>query len=157
MLRPILHILALSFLMLTANAQQHKQALPHGMVYGGKPSTVALMRADSVEEAMGKKARTSASVVGTVLEVTKEQGGWFTMDAGQGRVIRAHFKNYKVKLPKALKGREVIMQGVATKQFIADDAQPLAGDTVTGKKQHQVKTDPKKRILFEVAGLMINK
>jgi hypothetical protein len=156
MLRQILLITMICLCTLVASAQK-KTALPHGMTYGTKPSTVALLRADTLEQAMGKKARISTSVVGKVLKVTKSKGGWFDMDAGKGRIIKAHFKDYNISLPTALKGREVIIQGVAAKQFIADDAQPLAGDTVVGKKQHQVRTNPKQRLIFEMTGLMVNK
>ena len=79
------------------------------------------------------------------------------MDAGNGKTIKAHFKNYNVNLPEAIKDRTVIIQGVAQKQFIADDLQHFAGDTVKGKKQHTVNTNPKQRIDFEVRGLIIDK
>ncbi len=136
---------------------QKKVALPHGMVFGTKPSTVALMPASKLEAFMGKRTRTSAAVTGKVLKVTQPKGGWFTLDAGNGRTIMARFKNYNVTLPVELKGREVIISGVASKQFLADDQQQLAGDTVKGKKQHTVKTNPKKRLIFEVVGLMVDK
>ena len=68
-----------------------------------------------------------------------------------------HFKNYKILLPANLKGHIVIMEGIAEKQFIADDMQHLAGDTVVGKKQHYVNTNPKQRLIFEVRGLMVDK
>ncbi|WP_345953886.1 DUF4920 domain-containing protein [Mucilaginibacter sp. PAMB04168] len=136
---------------------QNRTPLPHGMVFGNKPSTVSLMPASELESFMGKRTRTSAAIIGKVVKVTHEKGGWFTLDAGNGRTISARFRNYKVVLPSAIKGREVIISGIATKQFIADDQQQLAGDTVVGKKQHNVKTDPKRRLLFEVYGLMVNK
>lgn len=136
---------------------QKKVALPHGMVYGTKPNTIGLMPASKLEDFMGRRTRTSTTISGKVLKVTKSKGGWFLLDADSGRVIQAHFKNYNVNLPVQLKGREVIIEGVAAKQFIADDQQHMAGDTVVGKKQHAVKTDPKKRLVFEVKGLIINK
>jgi hypothetical protein len=156
MKRFILKILLIITIAFTANAQK-KVALPHGMVYGAKPSTVAMMPASKLEAFMGNRTRTSASISGRVIKVTKPKGGWFTLDAGNGRTIAARFKNYNITLPKQLKGREVIISGVASKQFIADDQQQLAGDTVTGKKQHAVKTNPKQRLIFEVVGLMVNK
>jgi hypothetical protein len=152
----VLNFLFIFFITNSALAQK-RTPLPHGMVFGSKPTTVALMQAAKLEAFMGKRTRTSASITGKVLKVTKSKGGWFTIDAGNGRTIAAHFKNYNVVLPTVLKGREVIVSGVASKQFIADDLQPLAGDTVTGKKQHSVKTNPKQRLIFEVVGLMVNK
>lgn len=136
---------------------QKEAPLPHGMVYGQKPDTTAMMSADKVEAFMGKKTRISTTIEGRVIRVTREKGGWFELDAGAGKVISAHFKNYNIKIPANLAGRKVIVEGVAAKQFIADDLQHLAGDTVTGKKQHKVKTDPKRKVTFEVKGLFVDK
>ncbi len=104
---------------------------------------------------MDKKTRISITIKGKVLKVTKEKGGWFSLDAGGGKVIAAHFKDYDINIPSGLKGRTVIVEGVAQKQFIADDQQHFAGDTVNGKKQQNVKTNPKHRLTFEVKGLMV--
>ncbi|MEN0056552.1 MAG: DUF4920 domain-containing protein [Mucilaginibacter sp.] len=139
-----------------AVAQQHIP-IPHGMVYGEKPNTTAMMDASKVESFMGKKTRITTTISGKVLKVVHEKGGWFDLDAGAGKVIAAHFKNYNITLPAAIAGRIVIIEGVAAKQFIADDLQHLAGDTVNGKKQHKVKVDPKRRVNFEVKGLIVDK
>jgi hypothetical protein len=136
---------------------QKPTPLPHGMVFGSKPSTIGQIAASKLEAFMGKRSRISVVTFGKVLRVTKEQGGWFEMDAGNGKIIAAHFRDYNIKLPTDLKGREVIIDGVAEKQFMADDLQHLAGDTVQGKKQHEVKTNPKQKLTFEVKGLMVNK
>lgn len=136
---------------------QKPTPLPHGMVFGVKPSNIGRMPASKLETFMGKRTRISAVIYGKVLQVTKSKGGWFDIDAGNGKIIAAHFKNYDISLPADLKGREVIIDGVAEKQFIADDLQHLAGDTVQGKKQHEVKTNPKEKLTFEVKGLMVNK
>ena len=136
-------------------AQKHTP-LPHGMVYGSKPDTTTLMQASKLEDFMGKKTRITTAIAGKVISVTKSKGGWFEIDAGKGRVIAAHFYNAGVTIPKELAGRTVIISGIAAKQFIADDLQHLAGDTVTGKKQHKVKTDPKRIVTFEVKGLVVD-
>jgi hypothetical protein len=134
--------------------QQHTR-LPHGKVFGTKPDTTAMMNASKVEAFMGKKTQISTTIRGKVIKVTRQKGGWFDIDAGNGKVIAAHFKLYNVTIPADLAGRTVIIEGVAQKQFIADDLQHLAGDTVTGKKQHSVKTNPKKKLTFEVKGMMV--
>jgi len=140
---------------LASFAQRHTP-LPHGMVFGNKPVNVGPVSAFKIEELMGKKTRVTTAISGRVLKVTKENGGWFEIDAGKDRVIEAHFKNYKVHLPVAIEGRTVIIEGVAERQFIADDLQHFAGDTVKGKKQHKVNADPKRRITFEVRGLVVD-
>lgn len=131
--------------------------MPHGMVYGKKPSRVGLIAAEKLEDYMSKRIRISVTVQGKVIAVTKSKGGWFIMDAGQGRTIAAHLVNYKLNIPKALKGRIILMEGVAQKLFIADDMQHFAGDTVIGARQHQTKTNPKQRLGFEVWGIEIVK
>lgn len=137
-------------------AQKHTP-LPHGMVYGQKPDTNTMMPASKLEDFMGKKTRITTAITGKVIKVTNEKGGWFEIDAGNERIISAHFYNAGVNIPKELAGRTVIISGIAAKQFIADDLQHLAGDTVSGKKQHHVKTDPKRRVNFEVKGLVVDK
>ena len=135
-------------------AQKHVP-LPHGTVYGAKPDTGAMQDAAKLEAFMGKKTRISTTVKGKVLKVTKQKGGWFTIDAGNGKVIAAHFKVYNITIPADLQGRYIVADGVAEKQFLADDLQHFAGDTVSGKKQHAVKTNAKHKLIFEVNGLMV--
>jgi len=136
---------------------QKRVPLPHGMVYGQKPDTMTVVTADKLEAFMGKKTRITTAIRGRVLRVTNAKEGWFEIEAGGGKIIAAHFKNYNAAIPKQLAGRVVIIDGVAQKQFIADDLQHLAGDTVIGKKQHWVKSDPKRKVTFEVKGLMVYK
>lgn len=137
-------------------AQKHTP-LPHGMVFGNKPNDIAPVPATKIEALMGKKIRQSTAVVGKIITVTKEKGGWFEIDAGNGKVIAAHFKNYNIKLPEAIEGRTVIVEGVAQRILTADDLQHFAGDTVTGTKQHHEKVNPKARLTFEVWGLVVDK
>ena len=137
------------------SVNQQQKALPHGTVYGDKPNTLAMLNASALEASMDKKTRIKTTIKGTVLRVTKTKGGWFDIDAGGGKVIAAHFQKYDVVVPQGLKGHTIIAEGVAQKQFIADDLQHLAGDTVAGKKQHSVKTNPKQKVTFEVTGLEV--
>jgi len=139
-----------------AFAQRHS-ALSHGTIFGTKPNDIATIKAVNLETYMSKKARISTTVSGRVTRVIKTKGGWFDIDAGHGKVIAAHFRNYNVTIPEGLKGKYIIADGIAEKQFIADDMQHIAGDTVKGKKQHHVKTNPKHRLTFAVTGLMVEK
>jgi len=148
-------LLLTCFLGMVYPAQKHTP-LPHGMVYGTKPNVMAMLKANAVEAYMDKKTRINTTITGLVTKVTKTKGGWFEMDAGDGKIIEAHFQNYNIDLPTDLKGKYIIAEGVVQKQFIADDLQHLAGDTVIGKKQHTVKTNSKQRLTFEVKGLMVD-
>lgn len=149
-------ILWMAFAALPGLAQK-PPALPHGMVFGIKPNDIGPTAAEQIEASMANKTRITTAIRGKIIRVTKSKGGWFEIDAGKGKIIAAHFKNYNISLPKALRGRTVIVEGVAQKQFIADDMQHFAGDTVGGKKQHKVNANPKQRLTFEVRGLMVDK
>jgi len=92
-----------------------------------------------------------------VLRVTKTKGGWFDIDAGNGKVIAAHFSTYNMTIPTSLKGHIVIVEGVASKQFIANPQQHMAGDTQTGAKQHTSNANPNNKLAFEVSGLQVVK
>jgi plasmid maintenance system killer protein len=139
---------------ITVFAQTNKRLL-HGTTFGTKPDTTAMVAAAKLEAFMAQKIRITIAIRGKVIKVTKQKGGWFDLDAGNGKVIAAHFKNYDINIPPALKDCTVIAAGVAQKQFIADDQQHFAGDTVKGKKQHDVKVNPKHRLIFEATGLMV--
>ena len=154
LMKSILSLITLLFTL--SGFAQKPTPLPHGMVFGTKPDTTAMMPAYKVEAFMGKRTRLITTLRGKVIEVTKPKGGWFNVDAGNGKIIRAHFKNVGINLPYDLKGKIVIMEGAAAKQFIADDMQHLAGDTVIVKKQRKSKTGTKRSLVFEVKGLMVD-
>ena len=137
-------------------AQNHKAPV-HGTVYGDKPDTTGVIDASKVEDFMGKKARISTAVRGKIIKVIKPKGGWFTIDAGNGRIIMAHFKNIGVNIPSILAGRTVVMDCVASKQFIADDQQHFAGDTVNGKQQSHVNVNAKRGLTLEVKGMVVDR
>jgi hypothetical protein len=130
------------------NAQK-RASLSHGMVFGLRPDTSALREATKIEALMDKKTRITATIRGRVVRVTKSKGGWFELDAGGGKTIAAHFKDYNVSIPMNLKGHTVIVEGVAQKQFVADDQQHFAG-----KKQPVAKKS--KQLTFEAKGMTID-
>ena len=150
------NILLLALLFSLPVFAQKNNAPVHGMVYGAKPDTTGVIDARKVEGSMDKKTRMSIAIRGRVIRVTKSKDGWFEIDGGDGRVISAHFKNIGINLPLSLKGKTVIMDCEVQKQFIADDQQHFAGDTVNGKKQHEVKTNPKRRLSLEVNGMIVD-
>ena len=139
-------------LFITATVQS--QPLPRNMVFGKKPSTKGLIMATKLEAFMGKRARINVSISGLVTLVTKSKGGWFDIDAGNGKVITAHFKNYNINIPTRLKNHYIVAEGVAAKQFIAADSQHFVGDKDSHKHQKPAK---KQVITFEVKGLRVDK
>lgn len=150
-MKAITFLLALS-ISVSVFAQKH-DVLSHGTVFGSKPNDAATIKAENLETYMAKKARISTTISGKVTRVTNSKGGWFEIDAGHGKIIAAHFRDYKINIPDDLKGKYILAEGIAEKQFVADDGQHLAG----GNKEHGGKTDAKQRLTFEVSGLMVEK
>ncbi len=142
-MRYLLLLIALGSALATS---AQKKAMPHGMVYGVKPDTSNIVPANRIEAFMDKKVRISTTLRGKVLKVTKTKGGWFELDAGQGKIIAAHFTDYRVVTPPELEGKTVLIEGVAQKKFDA-----------SGKANTGTKTDPKRKLIFEVKGLMVEK
>jgi hypothetical protein len=146
-MKKILFIAALIF---TTTAFAQHTPLPRGTVYGTRPEGAGIVFADNLAKSMDQRITIVTSIKGKVLKVTKQKGGWFTIDGGHGTVIYAHFKDYRVTIPTDLAGHTILADGVATKQFVADDSQHLAGDKVK-----QSKDNPKQSLKFEVSGLMV--
>ncbi len=144
-------ILAVSLSAFGAKAQHI--ALPHGMVFGAKPKTMGMMDADKLRSYMGEKKRISVVLRDTITQINHEKGGWFTMQAGASGTLYAHFKDYNVKLPKAMEGRIVIVEAVAVREFTAADSQHFAGEANGGTSKKPVAD----AISLEISGLVIDK
>jgi hypothetical protein len=121
-----------------------------GKIYGSKPTGGEIIEASKLDAFMGNKPRISTSIRGVVVKVTKTQGGWFTINAGGGKLVAAHFSKYDVTIPTGLAGHTVMVEGVAEREFAADDSQHLAGQ----KAQHATNS---KQLTFEVTGLQVEK
>ena len=143
-------ILFIASLIYTIAAFAQHTPLPRGTVYGIHPEGAGIVFADNLAKSMDQRITIVTSIKGKVLKVTKQNGGWFTIDGGHGTVIYAHFKDYRVTIPTDLAGHIILADGIATKQFVADDSQHLAGDKVK-----QAKDNPKQTLKFEVSGLMV--
>jgi hypothetical protein len=143
-------LLTLLFSALLFSFAAGAQQIAHGTWYGGHPSTVGMMDASKVQGFMGNKIRISTTLRGKVLKVTNTKGGWFELDAGNGKMIDAHFKTYNVNIPMSLAGHYVIAEGVVSKQLVADNGQHMAGNTKPDQKVS-------KNLTFEVTGLVVDK
>lgn len=119
----------------------------HGKVFGNKPGAV-VVNADKLESYIAARPRMRTTIQGKVLNVVKEKGGWFTIDAGNGKTIAAHFAKYDINIPAGLKGKTVVVEGIVQKQAALTDQQHLAG-----KKQPGDKTT--NQLSMEVSGLMV--
>lgn len=119
----------------------------HGKVYGNKPGAV-VVNADKLESYIAARSRMQTTIRGKVLNVVKEKGGWFTIDAGSRKTIAAHFAKYDVTIPADLKGKTVVVEGIAQRQSALTGQQKLAGEKQPGDKTTN-------QLSIEVTGLMV--
>ena len=139
---------------LAANIYAQQTPLPHGMVYGVKPDTSVVLDASKLEAFMDRKNRISTVIRARVLKVTNEANGWFELAANNGKIILARFKNDGISLPLALKGRTVIIQGIATRKMEGINGKPT-GRIVANVKNPTKTKDGTVALIFEVTGLMV--
>jgi len=140
-------LLALTIFTSTLTYAQHSAT--RGTIYGSKPNTAELIAAPKLDAFMGTKTRISTTIRGVVTKVTKTKGGWFEIAAGNGKTIAVHFSKYDITIPEDLKGQTVVVEGVAARQFLADDSQQIAGE----KTQH---ANNPKQLTFEATGLVVD-
>jgi hypothetical protein len=138
-------LLVLSLFSFTLFAQDEKPL--HGKVFGNRPGAV-VVNADKLESYIAARSRMQTTIRGKVLNVVKEKGGWFTIDAGNDKTIAAHFAKYDVEIPASLKGCTVVVEGIAQRQSALSGQQKLAGE-----KQASDKTN--NRLSMEITGLMV--
>ncbi|PJJ83263.1 DUF4920 domain-containing protein [Mucilaginibacter auburnensis] len=148
------YLLACIGLCMALNTYAQRTPLPHGMIFGTKPDTSVVLDAAKLDSSMDRRNRISTIIKGRVLRVTDTQNGWFEMEAGKGKLISARFKNDGIKLPSALKGRVVIIQGIAARKMEAVNGKP-AGTVVKNVKDPEKTRDGTIPLIFEVAGLMV--
>ena len=144
-MKTICLLLTLSLFSFSLLAQDRKPL--HGKVFGDKPGAV-VVNADKLESYIAARPRMRTIIKGKILNVVKEKGGWFTIDAGSGKTIAAHFAKYDVNIPADLKGQTVVVEGIVQKQAALTNQQHLAG-----KKQPADKTT--NQLSMEVSGLMV--
>jgi hypothetical protein len=133
--------------------QNNKYA--HGTVFGEKPNVSQVVEASKLESFLGRRTGITTAVKGKILKVKNPKGGWFDLDAGNGKIIAAHFKNYNVNLPAGLKGHTVIADGVVQHPLNSAAMQHFAGDKdkkATGAKQQPAKKDT---LMLVVRGLIV--
>jgi len=90
-------------------------------------------------------------VKGVVEEVCQMKGCWMTLKNDQGMNVRVTFKGYSFFVPKDISGKEVIVQGFASKELLSEElARHYAedgGDEYNDRDRSQIS--------FEASGVLV--
>jgi len=91
-------------------------------------------------------------VKGTIEEVCQMKGCWMTLKNDEGQNIRVTFKDYGFFVPKDISGKEVIIEGIASKEVLEEDeARHYADDS--GKEYDE---SMRNTITFVASGVLVS-
>ncbi len=95
---------------------------------------------------------------GTVTDVCQSKGCWMKLQLEDGQETMVRFKDYGFFMPKDIKGREVIVNGLAfVEEMSVEDQKHFAKDG--GKSEAEIAkiTTAKKSFGFEADGVLLKK
>ena len=127
-----------------------------GMVFGDSVLDNNIRDVDAMLAVMQKNPTMKLKVKGIIDDVCKEKGCWLTMKLPNGETMRVTFKDYGFFVPKDVKGKEIVVEGVAKIDSISIEAQRhYAEDSGLSKEEVQKITTAKQQLAFEAKGLVI--
>ena len=125
-------------------------------VYGDSISNESFIELAAIQTVMRDQSKKDLKIKGIVEEVCQEKGCWMTMKLDNGEEMRVTFKEYKIFVPKNIKGKEVVLDGFAyNKTEAVKDLQHFAKDA--GKTEAEIAkiTKPKSQLAFEAKGVVV--
>jgi hypothetical protein len=142
-MKKIFFSLAVLFSALTVSAQNSTRPpqgqvsiTPNGKVYGEKVDVKTAHPIGDMEAYFGRRTSITTTISGKVVDVDKN-GNFFTIKDNKGRPVTVRFKNAGYKLPQSIKGKNVLIDGVISKQFITNNRQHYAGSNAGMDKTNQ--------------------
>ena len=127
-----------------------------GMVFGDSVLDNNIRDVDAMLAVMQKNPTMKLKVKGIIDDVCKEKGCWLTMKLPNGETMRVTFKDYGFFVPKDVKGKEIVVEGVAKIDSISIETQRhYAEDSGLSKEEVQKITTAKQQLAFEAKGLVI--
>lgn len=156
----ILHIIPI-ILLFTACSQGKKTVLRgpqtlKGLVFGDSVLDNNIRDVDALYAMMQKNPTMKLKVKGVVDDVCKQKGCWLTMKLPNGETMRITFKNYSFFMPKDIKGKEIVVDGVAKVDSISvADQRHYAEDSGLSKEYIDKITAAKQELAFEAKGAVV--
>lgn len=131
-----------------------------GDYYGTDVAKVSQEQAISVEKLESKLGTINKveniAVKGVVTNVCPKKGCWLTIKTEDGAAFFVKMKDYAFFVPTALKGKNVILEGVAEKKVTSiEDLKHYAKDAKKTKAEIDAITAPKEEISFLADGIKV--
>lgn len=142
-MKKIIFSIAVLFSALTVSAQHSTRPpqgqtsiVPKGQIYGEKVDVKAAHPVGDLDTYFGRRTSVTTTISGRVVDVDRE-GGYLTIRDKKGRPVTVRFAKTGYRLPPSIKGRNVLIDGVISKQFVANNHQHYAGSNAGMEKTHQ--------------------
>ncbi len=127
-----------------------------GAVYGDSVLDNNVRDIEGLVAIMQHKPSMKLKVKGVVEDVCKKEGCWVTMKLPNGENMRVTFKDYAFFVPKDIKGREIVIEGIAKTDSVSiEEQRHFAEDSGLSKTEIQKITTAKVILAFEAKGIVI--
>jgi hypothetical protein len=126
-----------------------------GVTYGAGTSAPGAVSVNDLEKNM-KENKFEGKVTGKVTDVCQEKGCWMKIEKSNGETVMVKFKDYGFFMPKNIVGKEVVIEGEASKKEVSvKQQQHYAKDA--GKSEQEIKKirQPKKELTFVAKGVLV--
>lgn len=131
-----------------------------GDYYGANVSKAAENKAISVEKLESglkdSKKLENIAVKGLVTDVCEKRGCWLTIKTEDGSPFFVKMKDYAFFVPTALKGKNVVLEGVAERKITSvEELKHYAKDAKKPQSEIDAITLPKEEIRFLADGIKV--
>ena len=157
-MKKYLLILAAVFITACNSAKEEEETLAAGEPYtsGEEVDPEGAIPVEEMLIQLGNGTEMPAKVKGKVVDVCQKKGCWMELDKGDGSTIRVTFKDYGFFVPMDIKGREVVINGVAYVDTISvSDLKHYAEDAGKAQEEIDAITEPETEVAFEADGVIV--
>ena len=146
-MKKIIFSIAVLFSALTVSAQVQTRPAgsaasitPKGKVYGERVDVKTVHPIGDLDAYFGRRTSVTTTIIAAVTGVDKS-GDFFYVKDSKGKPVTVRFKNAGFKIPQDIKGKKVFIDGVISKNFIANNKQHYAGSNEGVDKNNEKKNN----------------
>lgn len=148
----ILLLLLAAGLVQAGQAQQQ----PQSRVFGQAFSPSNAIPARDLPRVLGQQDSLAVSVIGQVQQVCQVKGCWMDVRLTDNTVMKVRFQDYGFFVPKNLKGKTVVLNGLAYRQTVSvADQKHYAQDAGKSPAEIRAIKAPRKSITYTASGVLL--
>lgn len=127
-----------------------------GAYYGRKITPEGALTTAQFAAKMNKMDTLQTKVTGTVVDVCPKKGCWWTVELPDKTTMFVKSKDYDLFVPTALKGKTVVLEGVAFNSIMpVSEAKHYEEDANKPKDAVNAIVKPQKKIRFQPSGVLV--